>query len=164
SRAGFNKHAEASLRLDQLLVDHFLISLENRKRIDPIFGRDIAHRRQRIAFFEHAVENHVDTPVAKLSINRLTVVPFTLHSMFHCASYGDIVNYNTSSQASFIFIFLGAPSPPRSAQDKELSWPAGANRPFHSMRSSGLPARRTAKSGSPIFCARTRKPFSKPLP
>src|ERR1700736_6104024 len=79
ARAGFNKHAETALHLDQLLIDQLLIGLENRERIDPIFGRDIAHGRQRITFFEHAVENHMDATIAKLAINRLTIVPFTTH-------------------------------------------------------------------------------------
>src|SRR5207248_1705736 len=47
ARAGSDEHAKASLRLDQFLVDQFLITLQNCERIDPIFGRDIAHRRQR---------------------------------------------------------------------------------------------------------------------
>ena len=100
-RAGFDKHAETSLTFDKLLVDQFLISLENRERIDPIFGRDIAHRRQRIAFVEYAVENHGDDTISELSINRLTIVPFTLHPVFHRpSSFSDIVNYNTNSRAS----------------------------------------------------------------
>jgi len=45
--------------------------------------------------------------MAKLAVNRLTVVPFTMHPVFdHCASYSDIVNYNTSSQASFFLFFF----------------------------------------------------------
>src|SRR6266446_7037455 len=103
ARANFDEHAETALLLDHLLVDQFLIGLQNRKRIDPILGRDIAHGRQRIAFFEHAVENHGNDTIPKLSINRLPIVPFTLHPVFHRASYGDIVNYNTSSHASFIY-------------------------------------------------------------
>src|ERR1700736_1224602 len=50
-RAGFDEHAETALLLDQFLVDKFLISLQDRERIDPKFGRDIAHRWQRIALF-----------------------------------------------------------------------------------------------------------------
>src|SRR6266404_4397396 len=76
ARAGSYEHAKTSLHLDQLLIDQLLIGLQNRERIDPILGRDVAHRRQRIAFFEHAVEDHVDATVAKLSVNRLTIVPF----------------------------------------------------------------------------------------
>src|SRR5258707_5145496 len=106
ARAGFDEHPEASPLFDQFLVDQFLIALQNRERIDPIFGRDIAHRRQRIAFVEHAVEYHGDDTIAQLSINRLTVVPFTVHPVFHRASYGDILNYNTDSLASlFLFFF-----------------------------------------------------------
>ena len=59
-----------------------------------------------IAFVEHAVEYHGNDTIAKLSINRLTIVPFTLHPVFHRASYSDIVNYNTSPQASLFLIFF----------------------------------------------------------
>ncbi len=61
ARAGIDEHAEASLALDQPLVHQLLIALQNRERIDPIFGRDVAHRGQRIAFLEHAVEYHATT-------------------------------------------------------------------------------------------------------
>src|SRR5260370_581689 len=106
ARAGIDEHAATSPGFDKLLVDQFLIALQNRERIDPIFRRDIAHRRQRIAFVEHAVEYHGDDTIAQLSINRLTVVPFTVHSVFHRASYGDILNYYTDSLASlFLFFF-----------------------------------------------------------
>ena len=71
--------------LDQPLIHQLLIALQNRERIDPIFGRDIAHRRQRIAFLEHAVEYHRDDAVAKLAVNRLTVVPLTVHQVFQRA-------------------------------------------------------------------------------
>src|SRR6266849_1148747 len=102
ARAGIDEHAEASLRLDKLLVDQLLIALQNRERIDPIFGRDIAHGRQGIAFFERAVEYHGDDTIAKLAVNWLTVVPVIIHPVFHhCVSYSDIVNYNTSSHVSF---------------------------------------------------------------
>src|SRR5581483_7770110 len=85
------------------------------ERIDSIFGGDIAHRGQGIAFFEHAVENHMDDTIPKLSINRLIIIPFTIHPVLQTptatnlratppiasfASYGDIVNYNTRSRAS----------------------------------------------------------------
>ena len=107
-RAGFDKHAETSLTFDKLLVDQFLISLQNRERIDPIFGRDIAHRRQRIAFVEYAVENHGDDTIPKLAINRLTIVPFTLHPVFHHpSSFSDIVNYSTVARASLFLFFFG---------------------------------------------------------
>src|SRR5438128_8207326 len=115
TRAGFNEHAEASSLFDQLFIDQFLISLQNSERVDPIFGRDIAHRRQRIAFVEHAVENHVNNTIAKLAIDWLSVIPFTIHSVLQtallpsasgpasierCVSYSDIVKYNTISRAS----------------------------------------------------------------
>jgi hypothetical protein len=81
ARADFDEHSETAPLLDQLLVDQFLISLQNGERIDPVLGRDIAHRRQRIAFVEHAVEYHVHDAIAKLAINWLTIVPFTVHDL-----------------------------------------------------------------------------------
>src|SRR5207302_6184909 len=81
ARARIDEHAETSPALDQLLVDELLIALQNRERIDPILGRDIAHGRQWIAFLEHAVEYHRDHAVAKLAVNRLTVVPLTVHKV-----------------------------------------------------------------------------------
>ena len=82
ARARIDEHAAASPALDQPLVHQLLIALQDRERIDPIFGRDIAHRGQRIAFLEHAVEYHRDHAVAKLAVNRLTVVPLTVHQVF----------------------------------------------------------------------------------
>src|SRR5205823_13698497 len=56
---------------------------------------------------EDAVENHSDDTIPQLSINRLTVVPFTVHPVFHCPSSSDIHNYITISRASLFFeIFL----------------------------------------------------------
>src|ERR1700687_239548 len=81
--AGIDEYAEAASAFDQPFVDQLLIALQNRERIDPIFGRDIAHGRQRIAFLEHAVEYHRDNAVAQLAVNRLTVVPLTIHEVFH---------------------------------------------------------------------------------
>src|SRR5471030_2973955 len=78
ARAGIDEHAATSLRLHKLLVDQLLIALQNRDRIDAILGRNRAHGRQRIAFLEHAVENHGDDTVPKLAVNWLTVVPFTI--------------------------------------------------------------------------------------
>src|SRR5260370_1018183 len=87
ARAGIDEHAEAASALDQPLVHQLLIALQNRERIDPIFGRDIAHGGQRIAFLENAVEYHRDHPVAKLPVNRLTVVPLTVHRVSGYLSY-----------------------------------------------------------------------------
>src|SRR5437899_721840 len=106
-RTGIDEHAATAPGLDQLLVDQLLIGFENRERIDSKFGRDIAHRGQRIAFFEHAVQYHSNDTVPKLSINRLTIVPL-MHPVFHYASYSDVVNYNTSSHASFFYLSLPA--------------------------------------------------------
>mgnify|MGYP003694567249 CR=1 FL=1 len=58
--------------------------------------------------------------VAKLTIDRLIIIPFTIHPVLQtplgkrlrnsdrvpvCSSYGDIVNYNTRSRASFFNFF-----------------------------------------------------------
>src|SRR6202521_3641007 len=83
--AGIDEHAQASSALYEPLVDQLLIALQNRERIDPVFRRDIAHRWQRIAFLEHAVQYHDDDAVAKLAVNRLTVVPLTVHQVFQIA-------------------------------------------------------------------------------
>src|SRR6202521_2021840 len=79
--AGVDEHAEAASAFDQPFVDQLLIAFQNRERIDPIFGRDIAHGGQGIAFLEHAVEYHRDDAVAKLAVNRLIVVPLTIHDV-----------------------------------------------------------------------------------
>src|SRR5882762_9714968 len=83
--AGVDEHAAASSGLDKPLVHQLLIALQDRKRIDPIFGRHSAHRGQRIAFLEDSVEYHRDDAVAKLAVNRLTVVPLTVHQVFQIA-------------------------------------------------------------------------------
>src|SRR5713101_3829082 len=85
ARAGIDEHAATSLTLDKILVHQLLIALEDRERIDPIFGRDITHRGQRIAFLENSVEYHRDDTVAKLAVDRLTVVPLTVHQVFQKA-------------------------------------------------------------------------------
>src|SRR5713101_809514 len=130
ARTSFDEHAEASPFFDKLLVHQFLISFKYGERVDAVLGRDIAHRRQRIAFFYYAVEYHVDDAIAKLAINRLTIVPFTVHpvlqiglaregqdtvSIHHCISYSDVVDYNTISRASLFFDFLLPAVPPLSA-------------------------------------------------
>jgi len=114
ARSSFDEHAEAALRFDQLLVDQLLIRLQDRERIDPMLGRNVADGRERIAFVEYAVEYHVDDPIAQLSINRLSVIPFTIHPALQTTfargfrdlvlidpvSFSDIVNYITSALAS----------------------------------------------------------------
>ena len=65
-RAVFDEHAEAAPFLDQFFVDQFLIRLQNGEGIDSIFGGDIAHRGQGIAFFEYAIKYHGDHAVSKL--------------------------------------------------------------------------------------------------
>src|SRR6266567_1126876 len=88
--SGIDEHAETSSGFDKPLVHQLLIALQDRERIDPIFSRDIAHGRQGIAFLEHAVEYHRDHTVAKLAVNRLTVIPRTVHQVFQRALAGDI--------------------------------------------------------------------------
>src|SRR5450631_2345898 len=85
ARACINEHAATSLTFDQLLVHQLLVALQNREVIHPIFGRDITHRRQRIAFFEHAVKYHGDHAIAQLAVNRLIVVPLMIHYGFRMA-------------------------------------------------------------------------------
>ena len=79
TRSAVDKHPESSPALDEALVHQLLISLEDREVIDAIFRRDVAHRGQGIALFEHAFENHRDHAVAKLAVNRLTVIPLAVH-------------------------------------------------------------------------------------
>src|SRR5438034_1614511 len=93
ARPGIDEHAPAPPALDQPLVYKLLIALQDREWIDPIFGCYVAHRWQRIAFLEHSLEDHRDHPVPKLAINRLTVVPLTVHPVFQItlASYSCII-------------------------------------------------------------------------
>jgi hypothetical protein len=101
-----------------------LVGLKDREGIDPVFRGDVADRRQRVAFLESAVEDHVDATVAKLAIDRLTIVPLTIHSVLPkaglhgvhrtglldcCTSYSDVVNYNTIARARFFLNFFSAP-------------------------------------------------------
>src|SRR5436190_778536 len=143
ARAGFDEHAETSFRLDKLFVNQLLIGFENRQRIDPIFGRNTAHGRQRIAFVEHAVEYHVDDTIAKVAINRLTIVPFTRHSRFqidHFLSYSDIVNYNTMPTGKSFFDFLCPLFPPPSALGQRAPGDSWRKQATSRNGSSGLPA------------------------
>src|SRR2546426_2107164 len=93
--AGIDEHAAASSGLDKPLVHQLLIALQNRERIDPIFGRDSAHRGQRIAFLENPVEYHRDDTVPQLAVNRLTVVPLTVHQVFQRALTRPYQRYRT---------------------------------------------------------------------
>src|SRR2546426_5006005 len=83
--AGVDEHAEASSVLDKPLVHQLLIALQDRERVDPVFSSDIAHRGQRIAFLENTVEYHRDHPVAKLAVDWLSVIPFTVHQVLQIA-------------------------------------------------------------------------------
>ncbi len=100
--ARIDEHAATSPALDQLLVDQLLVALQNRERIDPIFGRDDAHRGQGIALFEHAVEDHRDDAVAKLAVNRLTVVPLTVHRRFQILLTNGVTYLRCRSKCAWI--------------------------------------------------------------
>jgi hypothetical protein len=78
--ARLHEHSEAAFHLDQVLVDKVLIGFEHGEGIDPELGRDIADGGKGIAFLENAVEDHMDPAIAQLAVNRLTIVPFTVHS------------------------------------------------------------------------------------
>src|SRR6266498_2685185 len=80
-RTGFDEHAQAAPLLDEFLIYQSLVSLEHSEWIHAVLGCDIPHRWKRVAFFEHAVENHVHNAIAKLAINRLMIIPFTIHSL-----------------------------------------------------------------------------------
>src|SRR3954468_9818075 len=80
ARAVVDVHPAAALLLDELLVDELLVRLQDGDRIEAVLGGDVAHRGERIAFVENAVEDERDDTIAKLAVDRLTVVPFTFHS------------------------------------------------------------------------------------
>src|SRR5262249_34128774 len=60
-----HEHPHAAALLDQLFVDQFLVAFEYGQRIDPKFRRHVAHRGQRVALFQDAVEDHGDDTVSK---------------------------------------------------------------------------------------------------
>src|SRR5438067_6745653 len=80
ARSHIDVHPSAALLLDELLVDELLIGLQNRARVEPVLGSDVAHGGERIAFVENTVEDQRDDTIAKLAVDRLAVVPFTFHS------------------------------------------------------------------------------------
>src|SRR5215472_4329583 len=81
ARAGINKHAQATPAFNQPLVHQLLITLQDRERIHAVFSRHVAHRRQRVAFLEDSVENHGNHAVPQLAVNRLAVIPLTVHQI-----------------------------------------------------------------------------------
>src|SRR5438445_9468732 len=82
ARAHIDEHPKSAPLLDQLLFHQLLISLQNRERVHAVLGRDRAYGRQRVPFLEHAVEDHRNHTIPKLAVNRLTVVPFSVHPVF----------------------------------------------------------------------------------
>src|ERR1044071_5700214 len=91
ARAGVDEHAAAATRLDEPLVDEPLVGLEDRDRIQPVLGGDIPHRGERIAFVQNTVQDQRHDAVAKLSVDRLAVVPFAVHlfSVYVVLNEGD---------------------------------------------------------------------------
>src|SRR5437870_7563750 len=85
ARAGFDEHAQAAPLLDEFLIHQFLVSLQHSEWIHTVLRCDIPHRWKRVAFFERTVENHVHNAIAKLAINRLMIIPFTIHSLFQAS-------------------------------------------------------------------------------
>src|SRR5439155_26420355 len=114
ARAGFDEHTQAAFHLDQLLIDQLLTSFQHRQRIDPIIRRHIAHRRQRIAFLEDAVQNHMRATITKLAINRLMIIPFTIHSLFQASLRSKCVGLLLL--VTFSVLLLSASSPPAHMQ------------------------------------------------
>src|SRR5439155_9762267 len=79
ARAGVDEHAQASPAFHQPLVHQLLVTLQDRERIHAVFSRHVTYRRQRIAFLQDPVENHCDDTVPQLAVNRLAVIPLTVH-------------------------------------------------------------------------------------
>src|SRR5579863_6047102 len=82
TRARIDEHSATALALDQVFVDQLLIRLEYREWVDPGLRGHRPHGGQRVAFAQDTVKNHGDHPIAQLAINRLTVVPFSIHPEF----------------------------------------------------------------------------------
>src|SRR5262249_46850397 len=78
--ASVDEHSQASPRLDEVFVRELLVRLEDREGIEPILGGDATHRGQRFALLEHSLEDHRHHAVAKLAINRLSIIPLTARS------------------------------------------------------------------------------------
>jgi hypothetical protein len=72
----------------QSFVDQLLVALQDGERIEGELDRDGAHRRQRIAVGEPPFEDHRHDFVAQLAIDRLAVVPVSVHlgSARRCAA------------------------------------------------------------------------------
>src|SRR5262249_28758227 len=105
--------------LDQVLVGQLLVALEDRERIDPVLGRDLAHRWQRVALLEHAVEDPRHDQVAKLPVDRLTVVPLGVHAARLRFVSGSVslvrsrVTVHHNAKAESRGASPGLPAPPR---------------------------------------------------
>ena len=75
SRAGGGEHAKPPALLDQAVVDQLLVGLQHGERIDAVLGRDVTHRRQRIAVLEQPIQHHRHDQIAELAVDRLGIVP-----------------------------------------------------------------------------------------
>src|SRR5262249_10932153 len=82
ARTGVDEHAKPAPLLHDLLVGELLIGLEHGQRVDAKLGGYIAHRWQRIAFVQHAIEDVGDDAIAQLPIDRLIVIPGIVHRGF----------------------------------------------------------------------------------
>src|SRR5206468_5666623 len=77
-----DEHSEPPPGLDESFVHELLISLQDCQWIEPIVRCHGSHRGQRIAFFENSVKDHHDDAIAKLAVNRLAVIPLTIHESY----------------------------------------------------------------------------------
>src|SRR5215469_6151555 len=79
ARAFLDEHAEAPPAFDEVLVHQFLVPLKDREWIHSIIGRYRPHRRQWITLLENSLKDHGHHAVAKLTVNRLALIPLTIH-------------------------------------------------------------------------------------
>src|SRR5262249_55065108 len=79
ARARLEEHAPSPSGLDQVLVNQLLVPLENREGIDAVLRRDASDGGERIPVLEDAVEDQRDDTIPELSVNRLAVVPISIH-------------------------------------------------------------------------------------
>jgi len=75
ARARRDEHAAATSFLDEALVDELLVTLQDRERIEREFRGDVAHGREGVTVGQCPFQDHVHHFVAKLAVDRLTVVP-----------------------------------------------------------------------------------------
>ena len=74
-----HEHAQAAPFLNQIFIDKFLITLQNRQRIEAILGSNVAHGRQCVTVSQRALEDHRDNAVPQLPVDRLIFIPLRVH-------------------------------------------------------------------------------------